>query len=111
MGPQAGARIPGEIGDGRSRFTSAGGLTAYASSAPIARASGTRRYVGRRFVKYNRLHHMGRLWAYASLTGAADADSTTVAAGHEGIGTGRLCGTCSPRCSASSITATPLRGP
>lgn len=50
VGPQVGARILGEIGDDRSRFATAGGLKAYAGSAPITRASGQRRYVGRRFV-------------------------------------------------------------
>lgn len=75
IGPQVGARILGEIGDDRSRFASAAGLKAYAGSAPITRASGKRRYVGRRFVKNNRLNHVGHLWAFASLSGSSGADS------------------------------------
>ncbi len=73
IGPQVGARI--EMGDDRTRFASAGGLKAYAGSAPITRASGKRRYVGRRFVKNNRLNHVGHLWAFASLTGSSGADA------------------------------------
>ncbi|MFE7216741.1 transposase [Streptomyces sp. NPDC057611] len=38
IGPQVGARILGEIGDDRSRFATAGGLKAYAGSAPVTRA-------------------------------------------------------------------------
>lgn len=75
IGPQVGARILGEIGDDKSRFATAGGLKAYAGSAPITRASGKRRYVGRRFVKNNRLNHVGHLWAFASLSGSSGADS------------------------------------
>ncbi len=75
IGPQVGARILGEIGDDRSRFATAGGLKAYAGSAPITRASGKRRYVGHRFVKNNRLNHVGHLWAFASLSGSSGADA------------------------------------
>jgi transposase len=35
-----GARILAEIGDDRARFADARGLTAYAGSAPVTRASG-----------------------------------------------------------------------
>lgn len=75
IGSQVGARILGEIGDDRSRFVTAGGLKAYAGSAPITRASGKRRYVGRRFVKNNRLNHVGHLWAFTSLSGSSGADA------------------------------------
>ncbi|MBX9427498.1 transposase [Streptomyces lateritius] len=64
-----------EIGDDRTRFATAGGLKAYAGSAPITRASGKRRYVGRRFAKNNRLNHVGHLWAFASLSGSSGADA------------------------------------
>ncbi|MFF4148350.1 transposase [Streptomyces sp. NPDC001698] len=75
IGPQVGARILGEIGDDRSRFATAGGLKAYAGSVPVTRASGKRRYVGRRFVKNNRLNHVGHLWAFASISGSPGADA------------------------------------
>ena len=40
QGELTGARILGELGDDRTRFTDARGLKAYAGSAPITRASG-----------------------------------------------------------------------
>ncbi|MFJ9684043.1 transposase [Streptomyces sp. NPDC101194] len=75
IGPQVGSLILGGIGDYRSRFAMAGGPKAYAGAAPITRAFGKRRYVGRRFVKNNRLNHVGHLWAFASLSGSTGADS------------------------------------
>ncbi|MFG2669162.1 IS110 family transposase [Streptomyces sp. NPDC048387] len=75
IGSQIGARILAETGDDRTRFATAGGLKAYAGAAPITRASGKRHYVGRRFVKNNRLNHVGHLWAFASLGGSAGADA------------------------------------
>lgn len=55
LGPLLGARVLAEIGDDRTRFTDARALKSYAGSAPITRASGKKRFVGRRFVKNNRL--------------------------------------------------------
>jgi hypothetical protein len=75
IGPGVGARLLAEIGDDRTRFATAGGLKAYAGSAPITRASGKRKYVGRRFVKNNRLDHTGRLWAFATLTHSPGANA------------------------------------
>ncbi|AXE75727.1 transposase [Streptomyces atratus] len=68
IGPGVGARLLAEMGDDRTRFATAGGLKAYAGAAPITRASDKRKYVGRRFVKNNRLNHAGHLWAFATLT-------------------------------------------
>ncbi|MFF3350485.1 transposase [Streptomyces sp. NPDC002779] len=106
-GAQVGARILGEIGDDRSRFASAAGLKAYAGSAPITRASGERRYSGRRFVRNNRLNHVGRLWAFDSLSGSSGADShyRRRRAGRAGIC--RLCGTCSTGCPANESVPGP----
>lgn len=64
-----------EIGDDRRRFTDARALKSYAGSAPITRASGKKRYVGRRFVKNDRLVHAGHLWAFASLTASSGANA------------------------------------
>ncbi|GGT10379.1 MULTISPECIES: IS110 family transposase [Streptomyces] len=75
IGAQTGARILAETGEDRTRFATAGGLKAYAGAASITRASGKRRYVGRRFVKNNRLNHVGHLWAFASLSGSSGADA------------------------------------
>ncbi|MFJ3713787.1 IS110 family transposase [Streptomyces sp. NPDC090053] len=75
IGPGVGARLLAEIGDDRKRFATAGGLKAYAGAAPIIRASGKRKYVGRRFVKNNRLNHAGYLWAFATLTHSKGANA------------------------------------
>ncbi|MEW1693814.1 IS110 family transposase [Streptomyces sp. NPDC091265] len=75
IGPGVGARLLAEIGDDRKRFATAGGLKAYAGAAPITRASGKRKYVGRRFVKNNRLNHAGYLWAFATLTHSKGANA------------------------------------
>ncbi|MEU1629699.1 IS110 family transposase [Streptomyces sp. NPDC020096] len=70
---QLAARVLAEIGDDRERFADARSLKAYAGSAPITRASGKKHYVGRRFIKNNRLMHAGYLWAFASLKASPGA--------------------------------------
>ncbi|MFJ9777922.1 IS110 family transposase [Kitasatospora sp. NPDC101157] len=75
LGVQLGARVLAEIGDDRERFTDARGLKAYAGSAPITRASGKKRYVGRRFIKNNRLITAGFLWAFSALKASPGADA------------------------------------
>lgn len=67
LGVQLGARILAEVGDDPTRFVDARALKAYAGSAPITRASGKKIYVGRRYVKNDRLMNAGFLWAFASL--------------------------------------------
>ena len=51
LGPVLGARILGEIGDDRERFATARGLNAYAGTAPVTRASGTKVHIGLRAVR------------------------------------------------------------
>ncbi|WP_069736197.1 IS110 family transposase [Streptomyces sp. EN27] len=75
LGPRLGARLLAEIGDDRTRFADARALKSYAGSAPITRASGKKHFVGRRFVKNNRLMHAGFLWAFSSLTASAGANA------------------------------------
>jgi transposase len=75
LGALLGARVLAEIGDDRSRFADARALKAYAGSAPITRASGKKRYVGRRFVKNDRLTHAGYLWAFAAITVSPGANT------------------------------------
>ncbi|MEW1551065.1 IS110 family transposase [Streptomyces tsukubensis] len=75
LGVQLGARVLAEIGDDRDRFADARGLKAYAGSAPITRASGRKRFVGRRFIKNDRLITAGFLWAFAALTSSPGADA------------------------------------
>jgi transposase len=75
LGNLLGARVLAEIGDDRTRFADARALKAYAGSAPITRASGKKRYVGRRFVKNDRLVHAGHLWAFASINASPGANA------------------------------------
>ncbi|MFJ6216044.1 IS110 family transposase [Streptomyces sp. NPDC092296] len=75
LGPQLGARVLAEIGDDRNRFADARALKAYAGSAPVTRASGKKHYVGRRFVKNDRLVHAGYLWAFCALRASPGADA------------------------------------
>ncbi|MFE0332407.1 IS110 family transposase [Streptomyces sp. NPDC058960] len=75
LGPLLGARVLAEIGDDRSRFGDARALKAYAGSAPITRASGKKRFVGRRFVKNNRLINAGFLWTFAALQASPGANA------------------------------------
>ncbi|MGW0943219.1 IS110 family transposase [Streptomyces sp. NPDC002623] len=75
LGVQLGARVLAEIGDDRDRFADARALKAYAGSAPITRASGRKKFVGRRFIKNDRLIAAGFLWAFAALTTSPGADA------------------------------------
>jgi transposase len=70
VGTQLGARLLAEIGDDRHRFSDARALKAYAGSAPITRSSGKKKFVGRRFVKNDRLSTAGYMWALSALTGS-----------------------------------------
>ncbi|MFF4476390.1 IS110 family transposase [Streptomyces sp. NPDC001520] len=67
LGVQLGARVLAEIGDDRTRFADARALKAYSGSAPVTRASGKKRYVGRRYIKNNRLIAAGFLWALSAM--------------------------------------------
>jgi transposase len=63
LGTVLGARILAEIGDDRTRFTSARGLKAFAGTAPITRASGMKTVITRRVVRNKRLCQAAYLWA------------------------------------------------
>lgn len=67
IGPLTGARVLGEIGDDRARFTDARGLKAYAGSAPITVASGKSHVVHHRKVKNQRLAAAGYVWIFGAL--------------------------------------------
>ena len=73
IGALTGARVLAEIGDDRSRFTDTRGLKAYASAAPVTRASGKTRSVTRRHVKNNRLAQAGYIWAFSAITASPGA--------------------------------------
>jgi transposase len=63
LGTVLGARLLGEIGDDRARFTHARGLKAFAGTAPVTRASGTKTVVTMRAVRNKRLGQAAYLWA------------------------------------------------
>ena len=67
LGPVLGARILGELGDDRSRFADAKSVKAFAGTAPVTRASGTKRVVSMRVVRNKRLGQAGYLWAFSLL--------------------------------------------
>ncbi|WP_415840700.1 transposase, partial [Nocardiopsis rhodophaea] len=75
IGAQLGARVLAEIGDDRNRFADARALKAYAGSAPITRASGKKCFVGRRFIKNDRLINTGFLWAFSALRASQGANA------------------------------------
>jgi type II secretory pathway component PulJ len=68
LGDLAGARLLGEIGDDRTRFTDARALRAYAGSAPVTRASGRSHIVTHRRIKNDRLATVGFSWAFMAIT-------------------------------------------
>jgi transposase len=73
LGVQLGARMLAEIGDDRTRFADVRGLKAYAGSSPITRASGKKSAITRRWVKNDRLNHVGYLWAFSAITASPGA--------------------------------------
>ena len=73
LGVVLGARILGEIGDDRTRFATARGLKAYAGTAPVTRASGTRSSTRLRIVRNKRLNHAAYLWALPLILHSPDA--------------------------------------
>jgi transposase len=73
LGPLTGARVVAELGDDRSRFAAAKAVKAYASAAPVTRASGKRLHVSHRRVKNQRLATAGDQWAFAALTASPGA--------------------------------------
>jgi transposase len=63
LGSVLGARLLGEIGDDRARFSDARGLKAFAGTAPVTRASGMKTVVTMRTVRNKRLGQAAYLWA------------------------------------------------
>jgi len=68
LGQTTGARILGELGDDRQRFTDARAVKAYAGSAPVTRASGKSISVTHRQIKNDRLAAAGWIWAFCANT-------------------------------------------
>jgi transposase len=68
LGPVLAARVLAEVGDDDTRFSTAGGLRAFAGTAPVTRASGRSRKVSARRVRNKRLGDACHWWAFAALT-------------------------------------------
>jgi len=75
LGPVLGARALAEFGDDPARYTDAKARKAYAGTAPITRASGTRHTVLARVARNRHLVNACFRWAYASLRGSPGARS------------------------------------
>lgn len=67
LGDVLGARALGEFGDDRTRYADARSRKAYAGTAPITKASGTKRIVLARFARNAHLADACHLWAFAAL--------------------------------------------
>jgi hypothetical protein len=61
------ARVLGEFGDDPARYQTAKGRKAYAGTAPVTRASGTKTVVAARVARNDRLANGCTLWAFAAL--------------------------------------------
>uniref|UniRef100_UPI0035E41421 IS110 family transposase n=1 Tax=Streptosporangium album TaxID=47479 RepID=UPI0035E41421 len=73
LGTVLGARVLGELGDDRSRFTDIAGLRGFAGTAPITRASGKTKIVSARYIRNQRLADACHWWAFAAITKSAGA--------------------------------------
>jgi transposase len=68
LGLVLGARVLAEFGDDPTRYADARARRCYAGSAPITRASGTRRVVLARVARNRRLADACYLWAFSALS-------------------------------------------
>lgn len=73
LGDVLGARALGEFGDDRTRYANPKSRKAYAGTAPITKASGTRRVVLARFARNDWIADACQLWAFAALTRSTGA--------------------------------------
>ena len=67
------ARVLGEFGDDPDRYVDAKARKAYAGTAPITRASGTKKVVMARYARNKRLGDALQQWAFSSMRGSAGA--------------------------------------
>lgn len=73
LGPVLGARLLGEFGDDPTRYADAKARKAYAGTAPITKASGTKKIVMARYARNKRLGDAAQQWAFTSMRGSAGA--------------------------------------
>ena len=81
LGLILGARVLAEFGDDPTRYADARARRCYAGSAPITRASGTRRVVLARVARNRRLADACYLWAFSALSASPGLVATTTPAG------------------------------
>ncbi|GGK83743.1 IS110 family transposase [Ornithinimicrobium pekingense] len=86
LGVILGARILGEFGDDPHRYADAKCRNAYAGTAPITRASGTRKVVLARYARNRRLGDALQQWAFCSMRGSAGARACYKALRRRGVG-------------------------
>ncbi len=65
------ARVLGEFGDDPTRYVDAKARKAYAGTAPITRASGTKKVVMARYARNKRLGDALQQWAFCSIRGSS----------------------------------------
>ncbi len=68
LGTVLGARVLGEFGDDRTRFSKPKSRKNYAGTSPITKASGHNRVVLARFARNRRLADASDQWAFCALT-------------------------------------------
>ena len=73
LGLVLGARVLAEFGDAPNRYKNGKRRRCYAGTAPITRASGTRRVVLARIARNRRLADACYLWAFSALNGSDGA--------------------------------------
>ncbi|MGO0578021.1 IS110 family transposase [Ornithinimicrobium panacihumi] len=86
LGVILGARILGEFGDDPHRYADAKCRKAYAGTAPITRASGTRKVVLARYARNRRLGDGVQQWAFCSMRGSPGARAYYQSLRARGIG-------------------------
>lgn len=86
LGVVLGARILGEFGDDPRRYADAKCRKAYAGTAPITRASGTRKVVLARYARNRRLGDAVQQWAFCSMRGSPGARAYYQSLRSRGIG-------------------------
>ena len=67
------ARVLGEFGDDPARYLDGKARKAYAGTAPITRASGTKKIVMARYARNKRLGDALQQWAFCSMRGSEGA--------------------------------------
>jgi hypothetical protein len=100
-----GARVLAEFGDDPTRYHHPTARKTYAGTAPITRASGTRKVVLARLARNKRLSDACYLWAFSALTRSRAPGPTTTSSAPVTPPTTRPCGPWPTGWSASSTAA------